>query len=163
MTTPRPVLLTPHLWFDGTAASAVELYTQVFDARLEDLVRASPEGPVLHALVRIGGAPLMLADARPGGPEHGPRDGATAGVWLSTPDCDALFERATSAGFKPVYRPKDTFWGERIAKVEDPFGHPWSLATQVEDVGAQELQRRQREFLERQAATPGPPHDEGTS
>ena len=26
------------------------------------------------------------------------------------------------------------FWGDRFAKVTDPFGHSWSLATHIEDV-----------------------------
>ena len=29
------------------------------------------------------------------------------------------------------------FWGDRYGKLEDPFGHHWSVATHVRDVIAQ--------------------------
>jgi hypothetical protein len=34
------------------------------------------------------------------------------------------------------------FWGDRYGKLEDPFGHHWSIATHKEDVSPQEMERR---------------------
>jgi PhnB protein len=28
----------------------------------------------------------------------------------------------------------DMFWGDRYGKLEDPFGHQWSIATKMRDV-----------------------------
>ena len=30
------------------------------------------------------------------------------------------------------------FWGDRYGKLEDPFGHQWSVATHVRDVSMEE-------------------------
>ncbi len=36
---------------------------------------------------------------------------------------------------------EDMFWGDRYGKLEDPFGHQWSVATHVRDVSPEELQQ----------------------
>ena len=38
--------------------------------------------------------------------------------------------------------PLDMFWGDRMAKLVDPFGYEWSVATHFEDVSLEESQRR---------------------
>ena len=35
----------------------------------------------------------------------------------------------------------DTFWGDRYAQLEDPFGHRWSVATHKRDVGPEEMKQ----------------------
>jgi hypothetical protein len=34
------------------------------------------------------------------------------------------------------------FWGDRYGKLDDPFGHRWSIATHIEDVSPKEMGRR---------------------
>jgi hypothetical protein len=41
---------------------------------------------------------------------------------------------------------EDQFWGDRYGKLEDPFGHHWSVATHVRDVSADEMQKAMREM-----------------
>jgi PhnB protein len=55
---------------------------------------------------------------------------------------------------QPDMAPANMFWGNRFAKVTDPFGHGWSLATHIEDVSAEECARRGAEFFARMAKTP---------
>jgi hypothetical protein len=31
------------------------------------------------------------------------------------------------------------FWGDRYGRLEDPFGHQWSVATHVRDVSPEEM------------------------
>ena len=38
--------------------------------------------------------------------------------------------------------PADQFYGERTARLLDPFGHEWLLGHQIEDVSHEEMQRR---------------------
>src|SRR5262249_62394474 len=57
-------------------------------------------------------------------------------------DVDAMFNKAVQAGAKPAMPPADMFWGDRMAKLVDPFGHHWSLATHKEDVAPDEMERR---------------------
>jgi PhnB protein len=37
---------------------------------------------------------------------------------------------------------EDKFYGDRGGEFQDPFGHHWSIATHVEDVTPEEMQRR---------------------
>jgi PhnB protein len=34
------------------------------------------------------------------------------------------------------------FWGDRFGKLTDPFGQPWALATHVEDVAPEDMEKR---------------------
>jgi PhnB protein len=36
----------------------------------------------------------------------------------------------------------DQFYGDRNGTLADPFGHVWTIATHIEDVSAEEAQRR---------------------
>jgi PhnB protein len=49
------------------------------------------------------------------------------------------------AGAKADRPLKNEFWGDRIGTVIDPFGHKWSLATHLEEVGPEEIRRRMAE------------------
>ena len=55
--------------------------------------------------------------------------------------------RAVEAGCAATQEPKDEFWGDRFAKVTDPFGHQWAFATHVEDVSPEEMERRLGEMM----------------
>ena len=43
-------------------------------------------------------------------------------------------------------------WGDRFGSVTDPFGHSWGIATHVEDVPPDEMERRAAEFMGAAAA-----------
>jgi len=61
------------------------------------------------------------------------------------PDVDAAVARAVAAGGKAVRPVEDQFYGDRSGTLVDPFGHQWTLATHVEDVSPEEMERRSRE------------------
>jgi PhnB protein len=63
-------------------------------------------------------------------------------------DVDATFRRAVDLGAKIIREPRNEFYGDRMATVMDPFGHKWHLATHVEDVSPEELEKRSREMKE---------------
>ena len=56
-------------------------------------------------------------------------------------NADAIFEQAVRAGAKVTMPLDDMFWGDRYGKVEDPFGHQWSIGTHVRDVTPEEMQK----------------------
>jgi PhnB protein len=60
------------------------------------------------------------------------------------PDVDATVERAVAAGAKLVRPVADQFYGDRSGGLTDPFGHVWFVATHVEDVPPEEMERRAR-------------------
>jgi PhnB protein len=125
------------------AARAIDFYRQAFGAE-ETLRLSEPEGRIGHAELQIGGARIMLSDEYP---EHGilgPQSlgGTSVALHLTVPDVDAFAGRAVAAGAKLTRPVQDQFYGERTCKLEDPFGHVWHVVTHIEDVSAEEMQRR---------------------
>jgi PhnB protein len=131
--------VTPHLICSG-AADAIEFYKKAFNA--VELGRVpGPQGKLLHAMIRIGDSTVMLVDEFPEWGSIGPKalKGSPVTIHLYTQDVDALFKQAVAAGAKVAMPIDDMFWGDRYGKLEDPFGHHWSVATHVRDVKPEEL------------------------
>jgi PhnB protein len=86
----------------------------------------------------------MLADENPEMEIVGPRavGGTPVTLHLYVEDADATFERAVQAGAKSLRPMEDRFYGDRSGQFEDPYGHRWNVATHVEDVSEEEMQRR---------------------
>jgi PhnB protein len=40
----------------------------------------------------------------------------------------------------------DMFWGDRYGKLEDPFGHQWSVATHIREVTMEEMQQAMKQM-----------------
>lgn len=47
---------------------------------------------------------------------------------------------------------QDMFYGDRTGSLRDPWGFVWNLASHIEDVSADELQRRAAQMFSRQPA-----------
>jgi PhnB protein len=60
---------------------------------------------------------------------------------------DAVFQAAVAAGATETRAVEDKFYGDRGGEFEDPFGHRWSVATHVEDVPPEEMDRRAAEMM----------------
>lgn len=122
--------------------AAIELYKKAFGAE-EVMCLRSPGGAVMHAELKIGDSVFMLGGEWP---DHGMKAPAenhySSGLNLYVADADKAFQRAIDAGCQQVMPPSDMFWGDRSAKVKDPFGHHWGLATHVENVAPEECERR---------------------
>ena len=50
-------------------------------------------------------------------------------LYLYCADVDSFFEAATNAGAISRGAPEDTFWGDRMCRLEDPSGYIWAFAT----------------------------------
>ncbi|HEY7941050.1 MAG TPA: VOC family protein [Candidatus Limnocylindrales bacterium] len=128
----RITAVTPYLAIQG-AGAAIDWYRDVFGA--EEVLRwQDPDGRISHAEIRIGGAPIFLADEHPEF-EHivGPLTlgGSPILLDLEVDDVDGLFERAVAAGATPVRPPDHPTAGVQAAKITDPFGHVWLLTRVV--------------------------------
>jgi PhnB protein len=64
-----------------------------------------------------------------------------------------VFERAVKAGARAQRPVADQFYGDRSGTLEDPFGHVWTVATHVEDVPREEMQRRAEAAMKSAAVT----------
>lgn len=124
------------------ADAAIALYKKAFGAE-EIMCLRSPDGGVMHAEFKIGNSTIMLGGEWP---DHGMKapmpNHISSGLHIYVGDTDKAFQRAVDAGCKVVMPPGDMFWGDRYAKVMDPFGHQWGLATHIEDVSPEECARR---------------------
>ena len=127
---------------DGTRA--IEFYKKAFGAR-EVMRMPMPDGKLGHAEIRIGDAPIMLADEHPDMNFRSPQTigGTPVNIVVYVNDVDALVKQAEAAGARRYYdRRQNQFYGDRMATLEDPFGHSWSFATHIEDVSPEEMQKR---------------------
>jgi PhnB protein len=134
--------VTPYIIVDG-AARAIEFYKQAFGAT--ELFRMDvPGGKVGHAEIKIGDSNVMLADEHPEMGARGPQSigGSPITLMLYVEDVDTTVERAVEAGATLKRPVADQFYGDRTGSVEDPFGHNWYVATHVEDVPPEELEKR---------------------
>lgn len=133
--------LTPHLVCAG-AADAIKFYEKAFNA-VEQMRLPGPQGKLMHAEIRIGDSALMLTDENPEWGMLGPKSlkGSPVTVHLYVQDVDSVVAQAVAAGAKVTMPLADTFWGDRYAQLEDPFGHRWSVATRIRDMTAEEIQQ----------------------
>ena len=138
--------VTPYLAVDD-ASAAIDFYARAFGAK-ERYRMPGPDGTVSHAELELGDSVIMLSDPL-GGDDHSPKEvgATTVGLFMYTSDVDAAYKQAIEAGATSAQEPKDMFWGDRFARVTDPFGHSWQLATHVEDVPPEEMERRSAEAL----------------
>jgi uncharacterized glyoxalase superfamily protein PhnB len=133
--------VTPHLVCKD-AAEAIEFYKRAFGAK--ELSRMpGPDGKLLHAAMRIGDATILLTDEVPDWGALGPTSlgGSPVTLHLYVEDADAFVARAVDAGATVTMPLADTFWGDHYGKLEDPFGHRWSVATHIRDVSDEEMRQ----------------------
>ena len=125
----------PYLVVPG-AADLLEFLKGSFGGREKER-HARPDGSIMHAEVLIGDSMIMLGDSSP---EFEP---TRSSVHLYLEDVDAAYKRALQAGGESLREPADQFYGDRSAGIKDRFGNEWWLATHVEDVSPEEMQKRQ--------------------
>jgi len=133
--------VTPHLICAG-AADAIDFYKKAFGAVELSRIPGS-DGKIMHASIRIGDSVIMLNDENVQWGTLGPKHlkGSPVTIHLYVENTDATFEQAVRAGATATMPPADMFWGDRYAKIEDPFGHQWSIGTHVRDVTPEEMQK----------------------
>jgi len=142
--------VTPQLVCRNTSG-AIEFYKKAFGAR-ELLQMKAPDGSVAHAEIKIGDSRIMLGDEMPQMGATAPQTigGSAVHIFLYVKDVNTLFAQAVAAGATATMSPADMFWGDRYAKVTDPYGHKWSMATHIEDLSPKEMARRGAEEMAKQ-------------
>ena len=138
--------LTPHLVVDD-AEKLLDFVERAFGARMRHVMR-TPEGTVMHADLVIGDSHLMVGQA------NGPWKAMPSCLYLYVPDCDAVYRQALQAGAASIMEPATFFYGDRHGGVKDPCGNQWWVATHVEDMSDEELQRRHEVEMKKRAAAP---------
>lgn len=137
------------------AAAAIEFYKKTFGAKELNRMEG-PGGTIGHAELRIGDSVIFVSDEMPG-MSAAPTPSATPSsyLFLYVVDCDSVFNRAVEAGAEETMPMQDMFWGDRYGKLTDPFGHSWGVATHIEDVAPEEMQKRSAEWAAKMAKMSG--------
>ncbi|WP_428683079.1 VOC family protein [Reyranella sp.] len=155
-------------------AAAADFYRDVIGA--EEIRRSfahnpgEPPGPEpLGAELLLSGARLYVAKEnprwreapRPDWPRSPLSAGASSGFLIVyVDDVDDVFARALAAGATSLARgqgPEETYWGDKVVRIIDPFGHGWVLQSRLEDVAEAHLAVRfeaQRDRLRAGRAAP---------
>jgi len=148
--------VTPVLTLDN-AAQAIEWYKKALGAT-ERSRAVGPDGKIMHAEIEIGDSRIMVHDAMMGSKGPKATGGSPASLWIYVDDCDALFNRAVSAGAQVLPgmgQMQDQFWGDRSGSIVDPHGYNWTIATHKEEVSPEEMKQRQAEWVKQFAGAKG--------
>jgi uncharacterized glyoxalase superfamily protein PhnB len=116
------------------AAKLIDFLQQAFAAQVHFRMDA-PDGSVRHAEVKIGDSMVMIGQVAAGQEMH-------SMLHLYVPETDTLYRAALAAGATSIREPADQFYGDRSAGVRDQWGNQWWIATHMEDVSPQEMERR---------------------
>lgn len=144
--------VTPRLVVTNGVA-ALDFYRQAFGAEELGERFAGPDGAVIHAELLIGDSVLMVtqdtgdADA----PARSPRAlGGVVSAIMSTywENVDAAWDRALAAGCEVVFPLADQFYGDRGGRLRDPFGQQWMMSQRIEELTAEEIDRRAQLFFQ---------------
>ena len=124
----------PYIHANG-AANLIAFMKEVFDAK-EIALYPRPDGTIGHAAMRIGDSVVELADGGPDWPAM------PCAMQVYVPDTDAAYQRALKVGARSLQEPATQFYGDRAASVRDFCGNNWYIATQVEVVSKEEVDKR---------------------
>lgn len=102
------------------------------------------DGSIGHAEVQIGDSKILMFDSKPEWPAF------RSFIHLYVENGDEIYEQALKAGARSMTKLTTHFWGDRGGRVIDPFGNIWWINSHVEDVSAEEMERRAKlkEFIE---------------
>lgn len=139
--------ITPYLIVNN-ASEAIEFYKKAFGA-IEIMRVQHGSEKVGHAEMQIGDSKFMLADEYPDMNARSPKSfgGSPVGIHLYMEDVDSVINQAVAAGAKLIRPVENAFYGDRCGAVEDPYGHQWHVATHIEDVPHDELEKRAKEAM----------------
>ena len=126
--------VTPYLTVDNPQ-EVIDFLKQTFNAQ-ETFAMRDEQGNVRHAEVKVGDSMVMLGGA------HDQYKARPVNCYVYVEDCDAVYKKALAAGGKSLSEPATQFYGDRHGGVTDSQGNNWWIATHVEDVSSEELERR---------------------
>jgi len=125
--------VTPFLCVTN-GAKMIDFLKQAFGGQ-EIFRMDKPDGSLAHAEVKIGDSMVMIGEVLAGQETH-------AMLHLYMPDTDATYKTALAAGAASIREPADQFYGDRSGGVSDFCGNQWWIATHIEDVSQEEMERR---------------------
>lgn len=141
--------VTPYLIVKDPV-KALEFYKKAFGAK-EVMRMEDGNGGIMHAEFQIGDSKVMMAGEYPQMGAVSPQTigGTPVFLGLYVEDVDETFRQALASGAKERRAVQDQFYGDRTGTLEDPFGHLWSVATHIEDLTQEQIERRAAEMMQK--------------
>ena len=121
------------------ADQLIEFIKNAFGGTVDYMMK-SDDGKIRHSTVKIGDSLIMISS---GTEQYQPMP---CMLHLYVEDVDSVYEQAIRAGSQSLREPEDQFYGDRSAGVQDKWNNQWWLATHIEDVSDEEMEKREAEF-----------------
>lgn len=115
----------------------IDFLKTVFDAH-EMRRMGPPDGPIMHCEMKVGDSVIMFSDASTDNPPE------SAVLMVYVENCDETYNRALKVGATSRGEPTNQFYGDRIAKIKDPFGIHWAISSRLENLTDEEIRERAR-------------------
>jgi uncharacterized glyoxalase superfamily protein PhnB len=132
--------VTPYLVVDG-ATELIRFIEQSFQGKTTSIMKTQ-DGKVMHASMQIGDSQVMVSDATDRYPAGACR------LYLYVDDVDTTYKNAIDAKGVSLREPTNEFYGDRSGGIKDTWGNEWWIATHIEDVDDEEMEKRARQFRE---------------
>ena len=133
-----------------SAREAIAFYSKMMGTD-PYLLLNMPDGRVMHCEFRIGNVRFFISDELPehGGTASAKTIGSTpVAIHLYVDDCDSMVAGMKTLGAEVMMEPSDMFWGERFARVRDPFGHEWGISEQLREMDPREIEKTVKTMFE---------------
>jgi PhnB protein len=134
----------------GSPEAEMNFCATAFGA-VEQVRRPGPDGSPIHIAMRINGAFLVVQSEFPDAvASRVPnRDGSSPVViFVYVADVDQAVERAAGMGAEILMPAQDQFWGDRTARILDPSGHVWTVASRIEETTEDQRAKRWSDIRE---------------
>lgn len=114
------------------AKNSIRFYEKAFGFEWLNSKELDMDGNIEHVEMRFKDVIIMFASEGAFGssvktPAHLGESPATS-LYLYCDDVDAIYKRSTENGATSLFKPNDSFWGDRFCKVTDPDGNEWMFA-----------------------------------
>ena len=123
---------------DGSAA--MEFYIKAFGAVVHRIDR-NGDGSLNTVELYVGTSMIMIGQSKKA-PLPSEDSLPPIGMYMYVQDVDTVFEKAVAAGATVQNPPTDQHYGDRRADIADPFGFVWWIASKIEQVSPDEVQKR---------------------
>ena len=127
----------PYLVCTG-ADKVIEFAEKTFNAKVDEVSKRD-DGTIMHATIHIRDSAIMLTEAT----EQFPAMPVMLYVYVD--NVDETYKRALAAGGESQREPTNEFYGDPSCGLKDSSGNQWWIASHIEDVPHEEMQRRQKE------------------
>ncbi len=93
----------------------------------------------MHATVHIRTSAIMLSESSEQFPPK------PAMLYIYVENVDEVYKKGIDFGAESLREPANEFYGDRSCGLKDVSGNQWWVATHIEDVSPEEIEKRQKE------------------